>query len=445
MERPNAIAIFDIGRTNRRVVVFDEVCRVLDIRFLDSDESIENGRTSLNLTRLRLQIESTTFDLFADPRWVLKAVNFTAYGATMVWLGADGEPVHPVVDYMDPFPEECRDSFEREHGPISHVCMRTASPWLGNLNSGLQLYALKKRDPRSFARIRYAVHLPQYLSSLLTGKLFSETTCIGCHTMTWDFSEGRYADWVRKEGIDALFPRLHRAEEPVESQMGDSSLFVGIGLHDSSSALIPYLYTVPGPFLLLSTGTWSICLNPFEGGVLTEGELEADCLNYMRSDGRPVKASRMPLGMEHDRILANLCERFACPAVVFHGMEWSEKIYVAVRSVQGESSAVPLESDLFKWETPLEAYHGLMHRLMQRQVERVAKVLTPGMGPLYVDGGFSGNEVFMNMLARMLPGIPVYGVELGQSTAVGAAYAMHIGLGWRGTPKGLLRFVPFRG
>jgi hypothetical protein len=321
--------------------------------------------------------------------------------------------------------------------------MRTASPWLGNLNSGLQLYALKKKDPQRFSRIRHAVHLPQYLSSFLTGRLFSETTGIGCHTLTWDFGEERYADWVRREGIDALFPLLRKAEEPVETRVGDSRLLVGIGLHDSSSALIPYLHTVPGPFLLLSTGTWCICLNPFDGGVLTGEELEADCLNYMRSDGRPVKASRMPLGMEHDRMLAKLCERFACPAEVFHEMGWSEKVYDAVRTVHGESSAFPWASVLFNWETPLEAYHDLMHRLMKWQVERVAKVLSPGIGALYVDGGFSGNQVFMNMLARMLPGTPVYGAVLGQSTAVGAAYAMRTGLGWRGVQKGLLRFVPF--
>jgi sugar (pentulose or hexulose) kinase len=445
MDRPSTIAVFDIGRTNRKLVVFDEMCRVLDIRFLDADERIENGRTSLNLTRLRSQIESATRDLIADPRWALKAVDFTAYGATMVWLGADGEPVHPVVDYMDPFPEDCRDAFEREHGPIPDVCMRTASPWLGNLNSGLQLYALKKTDPQRFSRIRHAVHLPQYLSSFLTGRLFSETTGIGCHTLTWDFGEGRYADWVRREGIDALFPALRKAEEPVEVRVGDSRLLVGIGLHDSSSALIPYLYAVPGPFLLLSTGTWSICLNPFDGGVLTQDELEADCLDYLRYDGGAVKASRLPLGIEHDAVVESLCRLHDVSPSFFHDMPWNDDAFTLADDRYREGSYGAEGYDPSNWRGLVEAYHALIYRLTMRQRDQVRRVLSPGIGSLYVDGGFSGNRIFLRMLSRALPDLKVFASEVGQSTALGAAVVMHSHWNTSASSDGLVSFMPVVG
>jgi len=38
---------------------------------------------------------------------------------------------------------------------------------------------------------------------------------------------------------------------------------MGFGVHDSSAALIPYLKAQKNPFLLISTGTWSISINPF--------------------------------------------------------------------------------------------------------------------------------------------------------------------------------------
>ena len=39
---------------------------------------------------------------------------------------------------------------------------KTASPLLGSLNSGLQLYRLKKEQPEVFQKIHHALHLPQY-------------------------------------------------------------------------------------------------------------------------------------------------------------------------------------------------------------------------------------------------------------------------------------------
>ena len=59
---------------------------------------------------------------------------------------------------------------------------------------------------------------------------------------------------------------------------------VGIGLHDSSAALIPYLMNFKEPFVLISTGTWCISLNPFNEAPLTKEELKSDCLSYMSYD-----------------------------------------------------------------------------------------------------------------------------------------------------------------
>ena len=49
---------------------------------------------------------------------------------------------------------------------------------------------------------------------------------------------------------------------------------VGIGLHDSSAALIPYLVNFSMPFVLISTGTWCISMNPFSKTALTAEELQ---------------------------------------------------------------------------------------------------------------------------------------------------------------------------
>ena len=52
------------------------------------------------------------------------------------------------------------------------------------------------------------LHLPQYLSYLVTGKACSDITSIGCHTNLWDFEKKKYHEWVKKEGIDAILPPI---------------------------------------------------------------------------------------------------------------------------------------------------------------------------------------------------------------------------------------------
>ena len=76
---------------------------------------------------------------------------------------------------------------------------------------------------------------------------------------------------------------------------------VGIGLHDSSSALIPYLKTCfTEPFVLISTGTGVLHLTRSINNLFTESELRQDCLCYMSYHQQPVKASRLFAGNEHE-------------------------------------------------------------------------------------------------------------------------------------------------
>ena len=87
-------------------------------------------------------------------------------------------------------------------------------------------------------------------------------------------------------------------------------LSVGVGLHDSSSAIIPYTINFTEPFVLLSTGTWSISMNPFNDKPLTFEELQNDCLCYMQYKEKPVKAARLFSGNEHEVQTKRLAEHF---------------------------------------------------------------------------------------------------------------------------------------
>jgi L-fuculokinase len=101
---------------------------------------------------------------------------------------------------------------------------------------------------------------------------------------------------------------------------------VGVGIHDSSSALASYLIKIKEPFLLISTGTWSITLNPFPVRELTFEELQNDCLNFLSIHGKTVKASRFFLGYELDKQVEKLNEIFGMASRYYKAIEPEEDL-----------------------------------------------------------------------------------------------------------------------
>jgi len=44
---------------------------------------------------------------------------------------------------------------------------------------------------------------------------------------------------------------------------------------------------------------------------------------------------------------------------------------------------------------------------------------------IFVDGGFSKNQVYMHLLAEAFPNIEIYAASVPQASAIGAAMAIH--------------------
>lgn len=291
--RESVIAIFDIGKTNKKLFLFNEDYQ---IRFEASTSLPEitdpDGFPCENVAALEKWMREAYEEAAQQEQFAIKAINFSGYGASFVHLGADNKPATPLYNYLKPFPSALRKKFYDQYGGENKFSAITASPVLGHLNSGMQLYWLKYEHPALFQKIETSLHLPQYLSWIFTGKKFSDITSVGCHTNLWNFTTNNYHEWVVREGIAGKLPPLGKSDSAETVRVGNRELQVGIGLHDSSAALIPYLAFHKESFVLLSTGTWSISLNPFNASPLTTAELEQDCLCYLTYTGDKVKASR---------------------------------------------------------------------------------------------------------------------------------------------------------
>jgi sugar (pentulose or hexulose) kinase len=435
------ILILDIGKTNKKCFVFDEDYRIVFEKNTPLAETIdEDGDPCEDLELLKNWVLAAVREVLNDTRFQIRAINCTTYGASFVHLDAWGQPLTPLYNYLKSYPPELQKQFFDTYGPEAKIALETASPVLGSLNSGLQLYRLKYHNPSVFKQIKWSLHLPQYVSYLISlavnqefnspgdsespGELNSwftanEITSIGCHTMLWDFRKNDYHDWVKSEGITEKFPPLARSGTYSESPADFTKTTLGHGLHDSSAALIPYLACFQEPFVLISTGTWCISLNPFNEEPLTAEELAQDCLCYLSYEGNPVKAARYFGGHEHEEAVKKMAREFGV----------AEDFY---RQVQ-----IPEDLE--------SRYLTFMRQLIEKQVASTR--LAIGNSPiqcLYVDGGFSKNETYMNLLAESFPKIEVFAAEVSQATALGAAMAIHSSWNKKPLSKNLISLKKIR-
>ena len=312
MNPTKVIAIFDTGKTNKKVLLFDEHYKLVYEESKQMDEiADEDGFPCEDVAALTQWVKDSFEKLVADKKFDIKAVNFSAYGASFVYLDDELNVIPPLYNYLKPYPPALQKKFYDDHGGESIVARQTASPVLGNLNSGMQLYRLKYEKPDTFKKIKWALHLPQYLSYVLCSAINTDITSIGCHTNLWDFQYDKYHQWVNQENIDDKFPGILSCTDIAGYSPG--KIPTGAGLHDSSAALIPYLSSFQEPFILLSTGTWCISLNPFNHSQLTNNELNQDCLCYLSYEGKPVKASRLFAGYEHEQQVKRLSLYFSKP------------------------------------------------------------------------------------------------------------------------------------
>lgn len=405
-------AVFDIGKTNKKLFVFNDELKIIFERSQHFEEiQDEDGFPCEDLNSLKDWMKSSLAELLSNPSFDIKKVNFSGYGASFVHLCRDGKPAAALYNYLKPFPKKLSEKFAEAYGPTEVVALETASPMLGHLNSGMQLFWLKHERPDTYKNIGISLHLPQYLSSIFTGHYLSDITSIGCHTQLWNFKEAIYHDWVIQEKIDDKLAPISHSDLLIPSTFGNKKMEIGIGLHDSSSALIPYTKNFDDPFLLISTGTWCISLNPFNHEPLTINELNQDCLCYLSYAGKPVKASRLFSGHEHDTQVRRLAQHF----------KTSETYYTTVQYNKGLFGQVPYsEEGIAQFKTFEEAYHALIQSIVKKQIQSTRLVIGQNIKSIFVDGGFSKNEIFMTLLAEGFPYLKVYSSEIAQASALGA-------------------------
>ncbi len=431
--RQKVTAVFDIGKTNKKFFLFDKDFKEVHKEYISFDEiTDEDGHPTENLEALQKWLKEVFDRILSNKQFKVKAINFSTYGASLVHIDVNGNPLTPLYNYTKPLPKEIVSSFFEEYGPKEAFLNTTGCADLSMLNSGLQLYWIKKSKPEVFSKIKYSLHLPQYLSFIFTGIALSEYTSIGCHTALWDYERKDYHNWVYSEGIDKILPTIVSTETSINMNYNGNRIKIGVGIHDSSSALLPYVRSIKKKFILVSTGTWSIVFNPFTDNPISDDIYNKDTINYMRINGKPVKATRLFLGNEYKVQVAKLDKYFGVNDDYHRTVKFNYDTYQSImdnfeysfkwESVSDKNEPAQTRLDFENYEF---AYHQLMTELVLLQVKCINEALGEDkIERIYVDGGFSNNDIYIKLLSHHFRGKKLSTTDASLGSALGAAVSI---------------------
>jgi sugar (pentulose or hexulose) kinase len=420
------VAVFDLGKTNIKVVVFDRGGAVLAERSAPNAPLAPDAKWPY----LRLDTEGAWAFLIGalkelGARFSIEAIVTTTHGCAGVLMGRDREALPPLDYEFDGF-AAVDAAYDSARPPYDE----SRSPHLSRgLNLGRQIFYYERHFPARFRQATAFLTYAQYFAWRLGGAMASEATSLGAHTDLWRPKEGDLSSMVDKLGWRRLFPLRRKAWDTLGTLKPEITAAirlppnVGIicGAHDSNASLVPHLLSRREPFTVISTGTWVIIMAV---GGTARLDPEADMLANVDVHGRPVPTARFMGGREYAALAG------AAPAEADESdvdvMIASGVLALPAFSDQGGPFAARKGVIEGAAPTAPEAraalatlYSALMTAHMLRRLE--------APGDLIVEGGFARSPAFAAVLARLMAGRRVLVAPMSAGAAAGAAMLAHWG------------------
>ncbi|HZZ60500.1 MAG TPA: FGGY family carbohydrate kinase [Roseiarcus sp.] len=419
------VAVFDLGKSNIKLFVFD----VAGVVLAEHSEGNAPLAPDAHGPYPQLDTERAWAFLLAALKDVgrrrpIEAISTTTHGSAGALLENEALALPP-MDYefgefgwIDP-------EYEKARPPYAE----TLSPSLPRgHNLGRQLFYMQRRFPDEFACATTFLAYPQYWAWRLSGVAASEATSLGSHTDLWNPGEGRLSSMVDRLGWRRLFPPLRKAWDTLGSLRPEVVAATGLkpdvrvicGAHDSNASLVPYLASRRDPFTVISTGTWIIIMAVGGKGRL---DPEADMLANVDVRGLPTPTARFMGGRQFAALAGEepaMVSEADVAAIVAAGV-----IAVPAFSEQGgpfggrRKGVVEGSAATASGRAALATlYCALMTAHLVERLE--------AQGDLIVEGGFNRTPAFAGVLAALLQGRAVFAAPTA-GAAAGAAMLAHWG------------------
>lgn len=421
------LAVFDFGKTNAKLLVFDAGGAMLLERRTQARWYTQDGLSVLDEAALFAWMT----DVLAESAvtFGVRNVMVTTHGCTFALLDETGLAA-PILDYEQPVPEAVERAFDAIRPPFAE----TATPDLPvGFAFGKHIVWREMRDPALAARTHCILAYAQFWTWRMCGARVSEVSSLGCHTHLWSPAHDDFSSLVVARGWRSKLPPFEQAGAIAGSmtlRLPDSSsveIAVHNGVHDSNASLVHYRKAVPGAMTLLSTGTWVIVMNP--SCALDALDPARDMLANVSVLHEPIPTARFMGGREFDAIrsgapfevtsdqIADVIERgvFAVPSFADGGP------FPGQHGAFVDRAGVPVEV--------AEADRMALAVLYVASMMNVTLDLLLSDGPIVMDGGLARVALIPSLLAALRSEQRVLVGEHAEGTACGAASLAYAALG----------------
>jgi sugar (pentulose or hexulose) kinase len=413
------VAVIDIGKTTAKVAIVDLAGRVeIDMRTRPNRVLRDGPYPHYDTDALWAFILDGLRDL--NGAHGIDAITVTTHGASAALLDSQGELVAPILDYEHDGP----DTLATMYDGVRPGFAETGSPRLPlGLNLGAQLFWQFETFRHVRQHTRTILTYPQYWAYRICGIAANEVTSLGCHTDLWNPARKRFSSLVEKAGWAGRMAPIAAATDllgPVLPEICDAIAIaratpVYCGIHDSNASLYAHLAARTPPFAVVSTGTWVITMAI--GGTASSLDPSRDMLINVNASGDPVPSARFMGGREFERLMGERAKQYQLsdvrsvvarkamllPAVELQSGPFQGRMHVWTVDAKSLSDA--------EYFVAVSFYLALM--------TATGLELTGARGPVLVEGPFSGNIVYLEMLAAAA-GRTVNAVA-GTGTSTGAA------------------------
>jgi sugar (pentulose or hexulose) kinase len=462
-----AIAVIDIGMTNKKIAVYDSGLRQTDARYRIFPPKLTGGLETHDLEALEAWFTEELADLAKS--YPIKALAVTTHGATFVCVGGNGLPVLPCVYYTHEPGADFHSRFYARFGAPEDLQARTGTPYLKALiNPAKGVFFAQEQYPDLFARTQRLLQYPQYWGFRFTGKTGAESTYMGCHGYLWDQIEGRLSSVAENLGAAPLMPgKLNHSWDilgtitPAFARKTGlpRDTLVTMGIHDSNSSLLPH-FAKKGEtgFVVNSTGTWCVSMNPVKTYGFAAEELGKVVFFNISAFGTPVKTAIFLGGQEFEtwsKLLMDMHGRGDIPSYnedAYRAILRDRNIFLLPELTPGSGqfprsqarvvengktysfeeirSGTAVPPCLRQYET---GFAVLRFSLVMQSLTGFERIGIARGAEVFTEGGFRKDSGYNRLLSGALPENRVFLTDIAEATALGAAMTAKMAI----TGKGL--------
>ena len=454
-----AIAVIDIGMTNKKIAVYDNSLSMLDARYKNFKPLVIGDLETHDLQAMEEWFIAELKEL--SSQYPIKALAVSAHGATFVCIGDNGKNAIPCVYYTYEPGEDFQKRFYGRFGKAEELQARTGTPaFKSMINPAKGIMFAQEQFGSDFKNVTAILPYPQYWGFRFSGKMGVESTYMGNHTYLWDHLDNTFSSVAHGLGITSLIPgklykpwdKLGTISPEFSGKTGLSeNTIVTMGIHDSNSSLLPHFAKKGNRgFILNSTGTWCVIMNPVENYGFAPDELGKVVFYNISAFGKPIKTAIFLGGLEFETWSARLLKQ--------HGRKdfptWNEELYRSILkekrlfllpeltpgSGQFPSSRARIVEDgknyyfdSADFKAPCfndfdRCFAALRLSLVMQTLTALERAGMQAGYEVYTEGGFRKDKPYNYLLSSALDCNKVFITDISEATALGAAMTAKMAL-----------------